>query len=163
MFEFVKTRNEKEIKNEISRTIAGEFDFANKMYLAYSILKSRYPNVYKCDLTDFMDLYKNLISIANSYELETGEKIDKNIQPIGESSVVAEQILAPTYEESIENIKEYVEIHRNSVIQSMERIAYLTDDVNFNEFDIMLLESNKMFYDYITSHIIDNKKNNNSR
>jgi hypothetical protein len=30
MFEFVKTRNEKEIKNEISRTIAGEFDFANK-------------------------------------------------------------------------------------------------------------------------------------
>ena len=80
MFEFVKTRNEKEIKNEISRTIAGEFDFANKMYLAYSILKSRYPNVYKCDLTDFMDLYKNLISIANSYELETGEKIDKNIK-----------------------------------------------------------------------------------
>jgi hypothetical protein len=37
------------------------------------------------------------------------------------------------------------------------------NDVNFNEFDIRLLESNKMFYDYITSHIIDNKKNNNSR
>lgn len=165
MFEFVdkNSNNYKEVRNIIGDLIDLEMDFLNKIYIICYTVKNKYPNVCCDNGTEISVLFKKILKINEKFEKEFDlEGVSKKYS-IGKIQGFAEEIITDDKNETIELLKEYIEMNNLTISQRFDFLFNEIEDLNFNLFADTINNINDESVAYVEKNIIDILKRSNIR
>ena len=159
MFEFIN-KNE-EIDSLVNRTIVEEFDYVNKISFLHSAVRKYFPEIYQDNLNGLSEPFSKLLELKETYEREVGKSLNEPSYSVLNIGGFLDSIIGDDIEETIENVKELMDVNLISMNNNFEALAQEIDDMSYSEFMSEMYDVNRHVTHYIEDNIF--KVNRNKR
>lgn len=157
MYEFINSN--KEVDSIVNKTIVDEFDYVNKISFLYSAMKKYYPEVYQDNLNGLSDTFAKLLEVKEAYEKEMGASLNEPSYSVLDIGSFLDSVIGEDLEETLENVKELVDINLISLNNNFEVLAQEIEDMSYSEFMSEVYDVNRHVTHYIEDNILKTNRN----